>query len=86
MLRNTHLYENRMFTNEGNLSIIWGGKEKERVPLIKNLIDARVWKRCLRGALLDLKRIGLCNRKVVADMRTRVEREKMDTKKKFVPT
>ncbi len=42
MLLNTNLYENIMFTDNVNQSIVWGGKGKDRVWLIKNLIIARV--------------------------------------------
>jgi hypothetical protein len=41
MLRNTYLYENRMFTNKGKCSIVWGGKGKDRGIIIKSLINAR---------------------------------------------
>ncbi len=37
MLRNTYSYENRIFTNKVNQSIIWVGKRKDRVPYIKSL-------------------------------------------------
>jgi hypothetical protein len=42
ILRNTFLFENIMFTNKVNQSIFWGGKGKDRVFLIKTLINARV--------------------------------------------
>jgi len=42
MLRNTYLYENIMFTNKVNQSVVWARKGKDRVPLIKSLINARV--------------------------------------------
>jgi hypothetical protein len=52
-----------MFTNKVNQSIICGWKGKERVPLIKILINTRVWKRHMRDALKS-KEIGLSDQKV----------------------
>jgi len=37
MLRNTYLYENRMFPNKVKCSIVWGGKGKDTLALIKSL-------------------------------------------------
>jgi hypothetical protein len=51
MPRNIYLYENRMFTNKVRRSIIWGGKGKDRVELIKSLNYAKVKRCALRGAL-----------------------------------
>jgi len=51
MPRDTFLHENRMFSNKVRCSIIWGGKGKDRVELIKSLIYARVERGALRGAL-----------------------------------
>jgi len=42
MLRNTYLFENRMFTNKVNQSICSGGNGKDRVPQIQVLINMRV--------------------------------------------
>jgi len=42
MLRTTYLYENIMFTNIVRCSIIWGGKGKDIVTLIKSLTYVRV--------------------------------------------
>jgi len=53
MLRRTYLHENRMFTNKVKNILIEGvGKEKDRVMAIKSLINARVERGTLRGALL----------------------------------
>ncbi len=61
MLQNTYLYENRMFTNEVNLSIIFGGKEKVRVAKNKCLINALAFGKRLK----DLKEwMGLSGQKV----------------------
>jgi len=37
-----YLYENRMFTSIVRRNIVWGGKGKDRVALIKSLIHAIV--------------------------------------------
>jgi len=50
MLLNTNLYENIMFTDNVNQSIVWDGKRKDRVWLIKNLIISRVWRGAWGGA------------------------------------
>jgi len=42
MLRNTYLYENRMFANKVKHVTIWGRKRKVRVTLIKSLTNVRV--------------------------------------------
>jgi len=42
MLRDLYLYENRMFTSIVRRNIVWGGKGKDRVALIKSLIHAIV--------------------------------------------
>ncbi len=39
ILRDTYLNENRTFTNILNPCIAWGGKRKDRVMLIKSLIN-----------------------------------------------
>jgi len=48
MLPNTYLYENRMLTNTVNLL---GGKGKVRVSFVQFLINGRVRKKGLRGAV-----------------------------------
>jgi hypothetical protein len=42
MLSNTNLYENRMFTNKMKCNMVWGGKGRDKVRLIKSLINTRV--------------------------------------------
>ncbi len=42
MLRNTYLYENRMFTSKVKCIIIWGVKGTDGVTVIKSLICVRV--------------------------------------------
>ncbi len=42
MLKNTYVYENRMFTKESDHSIIWSGKGKRVTLIKKSLINARV--------------------------------------------
>jgi len=42
MLRNTNLYENRMFTNKKKCNMVCGGKGRDKVRLIKSLINTRV--------------------------------------------
>jgi len=55
MLRNTYLFENRMFTNKVKCSsIFWGGKGKDRVTLIKSLIYARIEEALEGCAIIDL--------------------------------
>ncbi len=67
LLQNTYLYENKIFTTKGNQSIVWGGKGKDRVPLVKSLFNALVRLDTLGGVLKNLKRIGLCDKKVWSD-------------------
>jgi hypothetical protein len=50
MSRYTYLYENIMFTNKKR-HIIWGGKGKDWLALIKSLIYPRVGRGALRGVL-----------------------------------
>jgi len=51
-----HLYENIVFTDKVDHSIVWGGKGENRVSLIKFLINVKVWKSCLMGnSIRDLK-------------------------------
>jgi len=38
MVKNTYLYENRMFTNKVKCRVVWGGKGKGRVKLIKSVL------------------------------------------------
>ncbi len=42
MQRNTYVYENRIFTNEVKFSIVKWGKGKDRLMLVKTLINSRV--------------------------------------------
>ncbi len=42
MLRNTYIYENRMYTSKVKNRIIWGGKGKNSLMLIKSFINMRV--------------------------------------------
>ena len=69
MLLNTNLYGNIMFTDNVNQSIVWDGKGKDIVRLIKNLIIARVWRGAWGGAKKNLTGTGLNDRKVRADTR-----------------
>ena len=48
-----------MFTNKVNQSIYWGRKGKERVMLIKSLINLRVWGGAGKHIIKDLKGIDL---------------------------
>ncbi len=42
MVRNTHFYENIMFTDKVNQSIAWGGKGNYNITLMKWIINERV--------------------------------------------
>jgi len=59
MSRNTYKYENRLLTNKVKRSIVWGGKGKDRVTLIKSLINIRDEEGLEGRAIKDLKEIGV---------------------------
>jgi hypothetical protein len=59
MLKNTYLYENRMFTNKVKCRIIWVGIGIDRVTLIKNLNNARAEEAFEGHAIKYLKGIDL---------------------------
>jgi len=52
-----HIKTEWLQTKQNACSIIWGGKGKDRVMLIKSLFNLRV----LRGAIKDIKGIGICD-------------------------
>ncbi len=54
-----NLHENRMFTSKVNRSIVWGGKGKDRVLLIKKLInqDKSLKETLEKGTIKDLKEL-----------------------------
>jgi len=65
MLRNTYFYENRMLTNKANQSLVWDGKGKSET-LIKSLINMWVGGALEEFTIIDLKGIGLSDRKSIS--------------------
>jgi len=54
MLRNTYLYENRMFPNKMDAALFEGGKGKDRVMLIKIFYKAKIEEALEGQALLKI--------------------------------